>query len=56
MSKQRIPTPTGWDIYESEATVRAALELVWDDLTDDERDDVNTAMAWLIEAAENDQR
>lgn len=55
-NEPRIPTPTGFCIDASEETIRAALDLVWDQLTDDERDNVNTAMAWLKEAAENDSR
>ncbi len=43
-----IPTPTNFDQAEALETVWACLERLPDDaLTDDDRDNLNTAMAWL---------
>lgn len=46
----RIPSPTWGDPAESMETVWAALERLPEDaLTETERDDLNTAMAWIAE-------
>lgn len=48
-----IPTPTGFCLDSSIETVWAAIDRLSDDaLTEEERDDLNTAMAWITEAIE----
>lgn len=51
-----IPSPTNFDPVESLQTVWAALERLPEDaLTDEERDDLNTAMAWISDDLEAGQ-
>lgn len=48
-----LPTPTGFCLEEALETVWAALERLPEGaLSDDDRDNLNTAMAWLQEAAQ----
>lgn len=48
-----LPAPTNFDSLASLETVWAALERLPEDaLSDDERDDLNTAMAWIKEDLE----
>lgn len=45
---------TGWDTSQAIEVIWAALEQL--DLDDDDQDQLNTAMAWVTEACENDIR